>query len=112
MRRSRKRLILLFGTFLLLLIGAALLYMFGMQYFEGNPRNFWQALQWAAGTLATTGYGSDTSWRHPAMILFVIVVQFMGVLLIFLIVLVDLLPCFEEHFETQLPQEIPDSKDH
>jgi len=112
MRRSQKRLILLLGIFLFLLIGATLLYMLGMQYFEGKPRTFWQALQWAAGTMSTTGYGSDTSWRHPAMILFVIVVQFTGVLLIFLIVPVYLLPFFEEHFETRLPQQSPDIKDH
>jgi len=58
---SHKRLLTLLGALSLLLLAATLLYMLGMQVFEGKTRGFWEALQWAAGTISTTGYGGDTS---------------------------------------------------
>jgi hypothetical protein len=69
MSASHKRLLLLLGTLLALLVVTAVLYMIGMQYFEGKPRGFWQAPGWAGESLSTTGYGADASWRHPAMVM-------------------------------------------
>ena len=42
--RSRQRLFLLMGVFVLLLVATSLLYMAGMTYLEGKPRGFWQAM--------------------------------------------------------------------
>src|SRR4051812_41407763 len=81
--------------------------MWGMAALEGKHRDFWQSLEWAAETLTTTGYGADASWRHPLMVLLVVTVQFLGVLLVFLIFPLYLIPFLEERFETRLPQDAP-----
>jgi Trk K+ transport system NAD-binding subunit len=105
MRRSRRRLLLLMLALPLLTVAAALLYMWGMAELEGKPRDFWQSLEWAAETLSTTGYGADARWSHPAMVVLVAVVQFVGVFFVFLIFPVYLIPFLEERFQARLPQE-------
>jgi Trk K+ transport system NAD-binding subunit len=112
MRRSHKRLLTFVGALTLLLIAIAVFYMVGMSYLENKPRGFWDALEWAGETLSTTGYGADASWRHPLMVVYVVVAQFIGVFLVFLVFPVYLIPFLEERFETRLPQEAPDVKDH
>jgi len=94
------------------LLVLSLIYMLGMNYLEGKPRSFWQALQWAAGTTSTTGYGPDTSWHHPMMVVLVVFTQFMGVMLIFMVLPIYLIPFLEERFETKLPNELVSAKDH
>src|SRR5579872_6805165 len=106
MRRSQKRLLQLALGLVTTLVAAAFLYQWGMAALEGKPRDVWQSLEWAGSTLSTTGYGADTSWRHPVMVLFVLVVQFLGIFLVFLIVPIYLIPFLEERFETRLPQEV------
>jgi Trk K+ transport system NAD-binding subunit len=112
MLQSHKHLLALLGALLFLLVLTTLLYMLGMHYLEGQSRGFWEALQWAAGTISTTGYGVDASWRHPLMVVYVVLVQFTGVFLIFLIFPIYLIPFLEERFETRLPSESPNVKDH
>ena len=112
MRRSYKRLLVFVGAIILLLIVIALLYMAGMSYLENKPRSFWDALEWAGESLSTTGYGADASWRHPLMVVYVVLVQFIGVFLVFLVFPLYLIPFLEERFETRLPQETRDVKDH
>lgn len=46
------------------------------------------------------------------MVLYVVLVQFTGVFLIFLIFPIYLIPFLEERFETRLPRETADLKDH
>jgi Trk K+ transport system NAD-binding subunit len=104
-RTSRRRLLLLIASLPVLVVAAGLLYMAGMALLEGEPRGFWDSLEFAAETLTTTGYGSDVRWEHPAMVLFVVVLQFLGVFLVFLIFPIFLIPFLEERFETRLPQE-------
>ncbi|HKI05197.1 MAG TPA: NAD-binding protein [Thermoanaerobaculia bacterium] len=105
MRRSRRRLAVLILGLLLTVLASAVLYMWGMAALEGKPRTFWESLEWSAETLSTTGYGADSRWRHPAMVVLVAVVQFLGVFLVFLIFPIYLIPFLEERFETRLPQE-------
>jgi Trk K+ transport system NAD-binding subunit len=112
MERSQKRLLGLVAALPVLVVLGALVYMVGMAQLEGEPRGFWQAVGWAAETLSTTGYGSDTTWQHPAMVIFVVVLQFMGVFLVFLIFPLYLIPFLEERFEVRLPKEIPPVDDH
>jgi Trk K+ transport system NAD-binding subunit len=69
-------------------------------------------LQWAAGTTSTTGYGADTSWQHPVMVVFVVLTQFMGVTLIFMVLPIFLIPFLEERFETKLPHESASVRNH
>ncbi|MFO1371504.1 MAG: TrkA C-terminal domain-containing protein [Candidatus Competibacteraceae bacterium] len=105
--RSTRRLLALLATLpaAVLLLGS--LYMLGMHYLEGSPRSFWSSIEWASETLTTTGYGADSHWRHPVMTLFVIVTQFLGMFLVFLIFPVYVLPYFEERFEARLPRTLP-----
>ena len=112
MLRSKKRLLVLLAALPLTLVVFAILYVVGMAYLEGESRGFWQGLEWAAETLSTTGYGADHTWGHPLMVIFVVVVQFLGVVIIFLVFPVYLIPFLEERFEVRLPKEAPDASDH
>lgn len=112
MKRSNKRLLALVLAFVVVLVVAALLYMAGMSQLEGKPRGFWQALEWASETLSTTGYGSDATWHHPLMVTLVVLVQFFGVFLVFLIFPIYLIPFLEERFETRLPTDCANARQH
>ena len=112
MPRTYKRLLALLGVLLILLLVSTVMYMLGMAYLEAKPRGFWDALEWAGETLSTTGYGKDSNWSHPLMISYVVLVQFIGVFLVFLVFPIYLIPFLEERFETRLPREVPRLKDH
>ncbi|HYJ15125.1 MAG TPA: NAD-binding protein [Candidatus Limnocylindria bacterium] len=112
MPRSYNRFVLLLGALGLLLLLMSLLYMVGMYFLENKPRGFWQALQWAAGTVSTTGYGGDISWQHPLMVIYVVIAQFIGVMLLFLVFPIYLIPFLEDRFETKLPKESVNAKNH
>ncbi len=112
MLRSHNRFIILLAALIVLLLVMAMLYMLGMEFLEGKPRDFWQSLLWAAGTTSTTGFGGDTTWQHPAMIVFVVFSQFFGVVLIFLVLPILLVPTLEERFETRLPRESAVTRNH
>ncbi|MBE2257404.1 MAG: NAD-binding protein [Rhodobacteraceae bacterium] len=106
-KRSTKRLFILLLSLPLVILAGALLYMSGMSYLEHSPRDFWTSLEWAAETLTTTGYGSDSHWTHPAMILFVIFFELVGMSFYVLVFPVFFLPYFEERFEVRLPARLP-----
>jgi Trk K+ transport system NAD-binding subunit len=112
MHRSTRRLLGLAAGLALFLVVCALLYQFGMARLEGTHRSFWDSFEWAAETLSTTGYGADSHWRHPAMVLLVVVVQFAGVFLVFLIVPIFLVPFLEERFERRVPRVAPRMTNH
>jgi len=112
MLRSQRRLLVLVVSLAVLLVVAAVLYMLGMAHLEGQERGFWQALEFTAETLSTTGYGADETWRSPVMTMYVILLQFLGVFLIFLVFPVYLIPFLEERFEVRLPKEAPELSDH
>ena len=107
MQHSTRRFLVLLAFLPVAVLFAALLYMAGMQWIEEDPRDFWRALSFAAETITTTGYGVDGQWSHPLMVLFVIALQFLGVVLIYMIVPMVLIPFLEERFEGRLPQKIP-----
>ncbi len=107
LKRSTRRLLALLALLPATVVLLGTLYMLGMTHLEGTPRSFLQGLQWASETLTTTGYGGDNRWEHPVMALFVIVGQFMGQFLVFLIFPIFVLPYFEEQFEARLPQVLP-----
>ena len=107
LRRSTRRLLLLLGALPLTIIGLALLYMLGMDLLEHNPRTFWRSLEWAAETLTTTGYGSDSQWQHPLMDLLVIFTELLGMFFVVLFFPIYVLPYMEERFESRLPRRLP-----
>ena len=113
MRTSRKRLLALILTLPVLVVAAALLYQAAMANLEGEERTFWEAVEFAAETITTTGYGGDAHWDSPWLVIFVTVLQFLGVFLVFLIFPIFLIPFLEERFETRLPKKISeDLEDH
>ncbi len=112
MHRSTRRLLALAAGLVLFLVASALLYQAGMSRLEGKPRSFWDSFEWSAETLSTTGYGADSHWRHPAMVILVVVVQFAGVFLVFLIVPIFLVPFLEERFERRVPRSAAKIRDH
>ncbi|HET7435205.1 MAG TPA: NAD-binding protein [Thermoanaerobaculia bacterium] len=105
MQRSQRRLIALIAGLVAFLVASALLYQLGMARLEGKPRSFWAALEWSGETLSTTGYGADAHWAHPAMVILVVAVQFVGVFLMFLIIPIYLVPFLEERFEERVPRK-------
>ena len=107
LKRSSKRFLSILGILPLTVVLLAWIYMQGMQHLEGHPRSFLQSLQWATETITTTGYGADNAWSHPVMALYVVLVQFAGQFLIFLVFPMVILPYFEEQFEVRLQHQLP-----
>jgi len=107
LKRSTKRLLALLALLPTAVVILGTIYMFGMEHLEGTPRSFLHSLQWATETITTTGYGGDSRWNHPAMALFVILGQFLGQFMVFLIFPVLVLPYFEERFEVRLQHALP-----
>ena len=105
--RSTQRFLLLVVFVACIVLIATGLYMVAMPFFESKPRSFWESLAWAAETITTTGYGGDSHWDHPVMVLFVVAMQFFGVVLIYMIVPIFLIPYVEERFEARLPRKAP-----
>ena len=107
LKRSTKRLLALLALLPLAVLVLGTIYMFAMTYLEDSPRTFLESLQWAAETLTTTGYGNDSHWTHPVVALFVILGQFIGQFVVFLVFPVFVLPYFEERFEMRLQHILP-----
>ena len=107
LKRSTKRLLALLALLPLAVLVLGTIYMFAMTYLEGSPRTFLESLQWAAETLTTTGYGNDSHWTNPVVALFVILGQFIGQFVVFLVFPVFVLPYFEERFEMRLQHILP-----
>jgi voltage-gated potassium channel len=107
LKRSTKRLLALLALLPAAVLVLGTIYMLGMEHLEGTPRTFLESIQWASETLTTTGYGADNHWNHPAVALFVIVGQFLGQFLVFLIFPIFVLPYVEEQFEVRLQHGLP-----
>ncbi len=112
MNRGRARILIMIAILPVVVLLSASLYRLGMAHLEGEQRDFWSALEFAAETITTTGYGADADWRHPGMVLYVIGLQFLGVVLIYMIVPMVLIPFLEERFEVRLPRSAPKMSDH
>lgn len=107
LNRSTRRLLALLAVLPAAVLLLGVLYMIGMTYLEGVPRGFLEGLEWASETLTNTGYGRDSHWNHPAMVLFVMLVQFSGMFLVFLLFPIYVVPFFEERFKARLPRRLP-----
>ena len=105
--RSMLRLLALLAALPAAVLALGVLYMVGMTYLEGSPRGFLEGLEWASETLTTTGYGADSRWQHPVMVVFVMLTQIAGLFLVFLIFPIYVLPFFEERFEARLARTLP-----
>lgn len=108
MRRLRATLLLLMVGFTTFLLTAALVYRAGMERLEGRHRTFWQSFEWASETISTTGYGADSSWSHPLMVLLVAAVQIAGVITVPLLVTAVIVPLLSRRFEARVPRTAPE----
>jgi Trk K+ transport system NAD-binding subunit len=107
LKRSSRRFLTILALLPVIVLTLALLYMLGMEHLEGHSRTYLQSLLWASETITTTGYGADSTWHHPVMALYVMLVQFAGQFLIFLAFPMVILPYFEEQFEVRLQHQLP-----
>lgn len=112
MTRSQRRLAALGVAIPIAVLASTLLYMLGMAWLEGSPRSFWTSLEWAVETITTTGYGGDSHWNHPVMVVYVGLIQFVGVFLVFLVFPIYLIPFMEERFEVRLPRDATSLSGH
>jgi len=104
MKRTRIRLLTLVAVLVAFLFVVTVLYDFGMARLEGKPRTLLQSIEWTSDTFTTTGYGRDTHWSHPAMVLLVIVVQSAGMIVVPMVIALFVLPYLAERFEQRLPR--------
>ena len=78
-------------------------YNWGMRTFEGVDQPLYISFQHIVETFTATGYGSQAPWSTPEMNLFVVVMDIVGVLSVFLALPVLLFPLFEEALSTTVP---------
>jgi Trk K+ transport system NAD-binding subunit len=80
--------------------------------FEGESQPLYESLQHVVETFTATGYGSEAPWSSPEMNLFVVVMDLVGVLSVFLALPVFLFPLFEQALSTTVPTAVDDLDDH
>ncbi|WP_331236184.1 potassium channel family protein [Natronorarus salvus] len=86
------------------------LYWYGMAVYEDRNLSLAAALQTVVQSLTTTGYGQDAPWETTIMNLFTILMQFTGILLLFLLLPLFVVPWFSQfiqqrRFDTVEPLE-------
>jgi Trk K+ transport system NAD-binding subunit len=93
---GRQRLLAWFGVGLVLLVGTfTIVYYWGINNLENQPRSIFQAFNVVIETMTTTGYGADSPWSTSAMNMFVALMQVTGVVLGFVTLRVLVIPLFE-----------------
>ena len=108
-RRTVSYLISLAG----LMFAFTVAYNWGMRTFEGVDQPLYISFQHIVETFTATGYGSQAPWSTPEMNLFVVVMDIVGVLSVFLALPVLLFPLFEEALSTTVPAALEnDAEDH
>lgn len=108
-RRTSIYLVVLAGS----IFGFAVLYRRGMAVYEDTQKTFLQSLQVVVETYTTAGYGSDTPWTSPQMNVFVIAMNTVGTIMIFLALPVFLTPTLRSVLERSPPTALSaDPSDH
>ncbi|SIR88763.1 Trk K+ transport system, NAD-binding component [Natronorubrum daqingense] len=87
-------------------------YWYGMAAYEDRNLSLGGALQTVVQSLTTTGYGQDAPWETAIMNLFTIVMQFTGILLLFLLLPLIIVPWFRELIQQRRFDEIEPLEDH
>jgi len=113
MRRRRQRFLLYIATFALVIALYTIAYIVGMAIFEDESRSVAQALLVVVETFTTTGYGEDAdAWQSPQLIALVVLMQFTGVLFIFMALPLFVAPWIEGRLSTTPPDAVEDISDH
>lgn len=112
MNRVRRRELDFLVAFVAIVAVYTVLYKLGMQHLDGRPRGWAHSFGVIIESMTSTGYGSDSPWRHWAMELFMPIVQLTGVVAIFAAIPVIILPLFERALSERAPRSIPELTDH
>lgn len=107
-RRTLAYLVALAGLIAVFSLG----YNWGLRTFEGESQPLYRSVQFVVETFTATGYGSESPWSSLQMNLFVMVVDVIGVLSVFLALPVLLFPLFEAAISTTVPTAVDDVEDH
>ncbi|GGL60602.1 potassium channel family protein [Halocalculus aciditolerans] len=92
-------------------VACTLAYAYGMATFEGRPRSLLYSLHVVVETFTTTGYGEDAGWQSAPMLVLMVVMQFTGILLVFLALPIFVVPWIERRLEVEPPTRV-DVTDH
>ncbi|MFO8034709.1 MAG: NAD-binding protein [Candidatus Bipolaricaulota bacterium] len=93
---------------LLVLLAFAVVYRSFMLWFEGRERDFLSALQVVVQTVTTVGYGEDAPWQTPQLNILVIIMQLTGLVILFMLLPLFVLPWLEERLKWRwIPTQVP-----
>jgi Trk K+ transport system NAD-binding subunit len=113
MGTRRRRVLYYVSAFAALIVAYTLVYTWGMGTFEGQPRTVTEGLLAVVQSLTTTGYGEDAAnWTSPAMVGFMLLVQFTGVFFIFMALPLFVVPWLEDRLSTSVPTSVSNVSDH
>ncbi|WP_336023189.1 potassium channel family protein [Halobellus salinisoli] len=91
----------------------ALGYQWGMRAYESDPVSFLHSLQVVVEMFTTTGFGGDSPWESPQMNVFIIVMDLVGMALLFGALPVLATPFLEDAFSTTIPTAVDEAlSDH
>jgi len=113
MKDWQRRTLLYIGTVFGAIAVFSVPYHYGMVLLEGDEgRRFVQSVQAVVETFTATGYGSDSPWETTAMNLLVIVMNVIGVALVFLALPVFAFPLLQDALSTTVPTRLEEATDH
>ena len=109
----RDRLVLYYLLGLSTLVAAyTVVYNLAMAEIEGVDQPLFASLEFVVQTMTTTGYGQDSElWSHPAMFLFVSVVQISGIGIGFFTLRLIIIPLFSSA-DVNLDNRLTPKRDH
>ncbi|SEH15060.1 Trk K+ transport system, NAD-binding component [Natronorubrum sediminis] len=88
------------------------IYWYGMATYEDRSLSLAGALQTVVQSLTTTGYGQDAPWETTVMNLFTILMQFTGILLLFLLLPLFVVPWFRQFIKRRRIDTVEPLEDH
>ena len=110
-RRDRLVLYYLLGLFTLV-AAYTVVYNLAMAEIEGVDQSLFSSFEFVVQTMTTTGYGQDSElWSHPAMFLFVSVVQISGIGIGFFTLRLIIIPLFSSA-DVNLDNRLTPKRDH
>ena len=113
MSNWQRRAILYLGTVFGAMVLFSVPYHYGMVHLEGEEgRLYVESLQHVVETFTATGYGSDSPWSTVTMNLFVVVMDLVGVAVVFLALPVFAFPLVRDALSTTVPTSLEGATDH
>ena len=109
----KRRALLYLGTVFGTMVLFSVPYHYGMVHLEGEEgRLYVESLQHVVETFTATGYGSDSPWNTVTMNLFVVVMDLVGVAVVFLALPVFAFPLVRDALSTTVPTKLEEATDH